>query len=196
MNDLSGHCPHCERYTLFSIGTSCTSNGSHYRWSIGVCNHCQKAILIYETLGEYGSYNTDSYYPSILPKPIPENIPDFIKSDLMEDHLCIGVNAFRASAVLSRRILQMICIDKGAKGEKLADQIEELRQKGIITVDIAEWAHSVRWVGNNAAHPTSSEVSKEDAEDILNLVEQMIHVLYVATKLAKGKKEKFAPKKA
>ena len=60
----------------------------------------------------------------------------------------------------------------------------------IITKDIKEWADVLRWVGNDAAHPESQEVTKEDAEDILKLAEQFMHVLYVATAIAKEQRSK------
>ena len=42
----------------------------------------------------------------------------------------------------------------------------------------------MRWIGNDAAHP-AAEVTKDDAEDILKLAEQFLHVIYVAPAIAK-----------
>jgi len=68
------------------------------------------------------------------------------------------------------------------------DQIEELANEGVITSELKEWAHVVRWVGNDAAHPDSLEVTEEDAEDILKLAEQFLHVLYVTPAIARERK--------
>ncbi len=72
--------------------------------------------------------------------------------------------------------LNTACIDKGANKDKLVDQLHELASNRTITEDLKEWADVVRWVGNDAAHPNKENVSKDDAEDILKLAEQFLHV--------------------
>jgi len=91
---------------------------------------------------------------------------------------------------MARRALQAACLDKGALGKRLIDQINDLASKGIITKDLKEWADVVRWVGNDAAHPTAEEVTQNDADDVLKLAEQFLHVLYVAPAIAKEQKAK------
>jgi hypothetical protein len=68
--------------------------------------------------------------------------------------------------------------------------LQELASNGVITKDLKEWADVVRWVGNDAAHPSKDEVNKEDAEDILKLAEQFLHVIYVAPAIAKERRAK------
>jgi predicted ATP-dependent protease len=81
--------------------------------------------------------------------------------------------------------MQSAAIEKGAVNGPLGDQIAELAAKGKITVDLKEWADVVRWVGNDAAHPGGQPVTREDAEEVLKLAEQFLHVLYVAPAMAK-----------
>ena len=56
-----------------------------------------------------------------------------------------------------------------------------------------EWGHEVRLVGNDAAHPKKPEkdtvVTKEDAEEILQLLEQFTQTLYVAPAIAEERKK-------
>jgi hypothetical protein len=77
---------------------------------------------------------------------------------------------------------------KGCKKSNLVQQIEELKQAGHITKDIEEWATVVRWVGNDAAHPSGQAVSKADADDCLKLAEQFLHVLFVTPAVAKSRR--------
>ena len=96
-----------------------------------------------------------------------------VKKDFEEALLCQSVGAYRGAAVLARRAVQSICLDKGAKkGENLHKQIKELFDKNIITQAIKDWADEVRYIGNDAAHPNKEEVSKEDSEDILELLDR------------------------
>jgi len=197
---VSIFCPYCKRYTALtpaSVEVKCESIYSTYQksvgaiwrrdyndvWWIGVCNYCKNPVLVHN--------EGDVVYPSPLPSPTDERIPEHIRKDINEAKLCLNVNAYRACAVMARRAIQNACIDKGAnRNKKLKEQIEELANKGVITNDLKEWANVVRWIGNDAAHPNKEEVSKEDAEDILKLAEQFMYVIYVAPAIAKERRKK------
>lgn len=178
------YCPYCYKYTeLSNRGSTNTMHGSYW---MGQCNACQKIVLLNNKTGEI--------YPYPLPKPIDKRIPDSIRIDFEESLRCLSINANRASAVMARRALQSICLDKGAKeNEKLVKQIDWLFEQGIITKDLKDWAHEVRFVGNDAAHPKipikDEPISKKDAEDILNLLEQFTNVLYVASAIAEERRK-------
>jgi hypothetical protein len=151
-------------------------NSQDYWW-MGVCNNCHEPVLVLR----------DGWriFPVPQPSPTDERIPKKIRNDLIEAKISFSVDAFRACAVMARRSIQSTCLDKGASNNDLVVQIEELTTKGIITKDLRDWATAVRWVGNDAAHPASAEVTKHDAEDILKLAEQFLHVIYVAPAIAK-----------
>ena len=85
---------------------------------------------------------------------------------------------------MARRVVQVACLEKGATNTKLVDQIGELSANGVITKDVAEWATVVRWIGNDAAHPATNDVTKDDAEDCLELAEQFLHVIFVTPAIA------------
>lgn len=192
---VSIYCPHCRRHTAlqFAPVEYRTDYGTYefpaiwktdYEniWWIGVCNYCQKPVLV-KNKGEI-------IYPNPLPSPTDERIPENIRLDLDEAKQCNSIHAFRACAVMARRAIQSTAIAKGATKEDLVSQINELESNGVITNDLKEWATVVRWVGNDAAHPNKDIVSQEDAEDILNLVEQFLNVIFVTPALAQEKRKK------
>jgi len=91
--------------------------------------------------------------------------------------------------------LQLCCFEKGAPDATLQDQIDWLLKKQIITKDLNDWAHEVRLTGNDAAHPSKDitkdvPISRDDAEDILILLEKFIDVLYIAPALADERRQK------
>jgi hypothetical protein len=159
---------------------------SHDRWGkkhwLGFCNACNGVILVAD--------NGARIYPFPLPTPTDIRIPEELRKDLDESKMCFSVDCFRACSVLARRCVQQACKKKGAKKEDLVDQIKELASSRTITEEMAEWASVVRWIGNDAAHPNASEVSKEEAEDCLRLAEQFLHVLFVTPAIAKERIEK------
>ena len=127
--------------------------------------------------------------PPPLPSPTDSRIPEPMRQDLIEAKECFSIDAYRACAVMARRSMQAACIDKGAVKDKLVEQLAELLNSGKITNDLKEWADVVRWVGNDAAHPNKEKVTSVEAEDILKLAEQFLHVLYVAPAIAKERKD-------
>lgn len=192
---LSIYCPYCHKHTSltpapvkYKYGYNEYTIGAFWErsyndtWWMGVCNACDMPVLVHN--------KGDHVYPSPLPKPTEQDIPQNIRSDLDEAKICFSSGAYRAAAVMARRAMQVAATDKGATSDKLVSQIHELRQKGKITEDLKEWADAVRWVGNDAAHPNGNAVTEDDAEDVLHLAEQFLHVLYVAPALAANIKKR------
>lgn len=185
-------CPYCHRFTYLSIVVSI--HGAHYtcvyksekdskHWWMGMCNNCKELCLVVE--------NGERIFPYPLPTPTDERIPESLKDDLNEAKLCFSVGAYRGCAVLARRVIQSCCIDKGAeKDKKLYQQINQLHENRVITEDIKNWATSIRWIGNDAAHPNEIPINKDDAEDSLKLAEQFLHIVYVAPAIARERLER------
>jgi hypothetical protein len=148
-----------------------------YVWWIGICNCCNEPVLVLN--------DADIIYPHPLPQSTDQSVPEDIRADLDEAKKCFAVSAWRGASVMARRAMQSAAIEKGATKKQLSDQVAELTNCGKITLDLKEWADAVRWVGNDAAHPGGQPVVKEDAEEVLKLAEQFLHVLYVAPAIAK-----------
>lgn len=192
---LSIYCPYCHRHTALSPAPVQYSHagrdytiGAFWKksynetWWIGICNACEEPVLALN--------NGDTVYPAPLPSPTEKDIPELIQLDLNEAKICFSAGAYRATAVMARRAMQVAAVDKGATGDKLVSQIHDLQQAGKITTDLKDWADAVRWVGNDAAHPNGVQVTKDDAEDVIQLAEQFLHFLYVAPALAAGIKKR------
>lgn len=151
-------------------------------WWIGICNFCREPVLVLN--------DGEKIYPAPLPSPTDSRIPPEVRNDLDEAKKCFSVGAYRASAVMSRRAIQSACIAKGVANKRLVDQLSEMASKGIITKDLKDLADTVRWVGNDAAHPDSQEVTKQDAKEILHLAEEFLKVIFVAPAIVQEQKKK------
>ena len=191
---ISIYCPHCHKHTALSVARAeyeadygrvyttpaIWKTDTGHRWWIGVCNGCRTPCLVLDE----GS----AVYPDPAPSPTDSHVPKDLAADLDEAKKCFSVSCYRASTAMARRVVQLACVQKGAKKTNLIDQIAELSASGVITKDIEEWATVVRWIGNDAAHPNKDVVTKEDAEDCLKLAEQFLHVLFVTTAIAKARR--------
>lgn len=160
-------------------------------YEISECNSCEQFFLV-ERIPS--NQQIVKIYPETLSKPVDDRLPENIKQDLKSALACFAINEYRASVTMARRALQGICLEKGApKDQKLKKQIDYLFTEGVITKDLKEWAHEVRYVGNDGAHPEDpadeKPVDRNDAQDILELLEKIADVLYVATAIAAERKK-------
>lgn len=176
-------CPNCHQRT--AITTRAKYDSSSGRYEIAECNGCDFFVMVKRNQSNSG---ISQVYPYPLPGATDERIPQKIRRDFDEALLCLSVSAVRGAAVLARRALQTICRDKGATKKDLKNQIDELFANNIITKDLKDWSHEVRYVGNDAAHSNDNEVQKEDAEEIIELLESLCEVLYVAPAKAAHRK--------
>jgi hypothetical protein len=195
MEHIKAICPYCKIKVSFSWidmtngGGQTTNYFNQYfenkqgAWILLECPSCNKCVLSEFKRKFYGTSSQlelKQIYPFPLPSSTDERAPLEIKKDIDEAKLCLSVNAFRACASMCRRAIQQACIKEGAsKNKDLEKQIDELKEKGVITEQIRKWAHSCRYLGNDASHPENPEVTKEDAEDVLSLAEQLMNILYV-----------------
>lgn len=190
-NNNSVYCCNCKKHTHLTPRANYSKSKCSY-W-IGECNSCDFCFLIKNWNEGYRQLR--EVYPNTLPEPIDSNVPDFLKNDLFEANTCFASKCYKAAALMSRRVLQMCCLDKNTpSGKKLLEQIDWLLEKQIITTELQQWAHQVRMVGNEAAHEQEKNlketVSKEDAEDIMKLLKAIVGILYITPKISKRMQEK------
>lgn len=197
-------CPHCGVYSTFRV----SAEHSNQYWGgfarILNCEHCRKHlyVIINPELDLRGNLvnpeDIIDYYPKRTPKP-DDSIPKNVADDYVEAVKCFDVKANKASVAMCRRALQSSVIEKGAKKDRLVDQIDELHERQIITKDIRDWAHEIRLTGNIGAHPDEDglqDVTHEEAEELIKFTEEYLNYVYimpakVAQKRArKTKKEK------
>jgi Domain of unknown function (DUF4145) len=103
----------------------------------------------------------------------------------------------KASAALSRRCLQHLLREKaGVKKGDLATEIQMVLDSKQLPSHLAEDLDAIRVVGNFAAHPIKSaqtgeivEVEPQEAEWLLNVLEQLFDFYFVQPALAKAKRD-------
>ena len=94
----------------------------------------------------------------------------------------------KASAALSRRLLQHLLREKGGvKPANLVAEIKEMREMNVLPATLSDDLDSVRQVGNFAAHPIKdketeaiAEVEDGEAEWLLELLEDVLEAFFVA----------------
>jgi hypothetical protein len=164
------------------------------------CNHCNNFLYVISDATRYGDGTTSinlsktkDYYPKNNPK-VDGSVPEKVARDFLEALVCFNVGAFKASVAMCRRALENSVIERGAKKGKLIEQINDLCDKQAITKDIKDWCHQIRIIGNMGAHPDEDgleEVTQEDANDLINFMEEYLNYVYIMpAKVAEKRKMK------
>ena len=199
-------CPYCGALSTFSciFSTKGTHRGYIFPFSVWSCHHCDRAIFITQKSSQYDHVVTErleieSIFPSIE-STVDERVPDGIAKDFIEAARCFNISAFKASVVISRRTIQKMCLNLGAnKGEKLYEQIDQLKQAGKLHPDLADIATEIRFLGNDGAHPVDDgldEITNEDAKEILDFTAELLDDLYVRPQKVLAMKKKREDKKS
>lgn len=126
-------------------------------------------------------------YPQYVPEK-HESIPQNIWSDYLEACKCFDVEAFKATVVMCRRMLQNVCLDRGAKKQNaksewisLRNQIKEAFPERDYSL-IHSIADSLKYFGDYGAHPQDDgidDVSKEDSKELLDFTYSILEIAYI-----------------
>ncbi len=115
-------------------------------------------------------------------RDLPDALPEKVLLDMLEASKCMDIEVSKAAVVMSRRALQNALLLKGAdKTIPLYKQIDVLKDRGIISSDVASLAHGVRHLGNFGAHPDEdllNDISFEDAKLAYQVVLKILKQLF------------------
>jgi hypothetical protein len=110
---------------------------------------------------------------------VSSDVPAQIAAVFQEAVRAAHADCPRASAVMARRTLEAITVEKGEATGTLADRLRRLASNGALVSTLADWAKEVRLVGNAGAHfDPIDTVSKKDAKELLVFVRELLRYLY------------------
>ncbi len=154
-------------------------------YSVLRCPACIKInIVTYDWHDGIESDDEISYeflYPknSTFPIGLPENILTAFKA--AEKVKSIDVNAY---AILMRRLLELVCLDRNAKVGTLAVMLKELADKNEIPIKLVKVATGLKDFGNIGAHAGSGELTEKEIPIVNALCSAILEYVYSAPHLA------------
>jgi hypothetical protein len=116
-------------------------------------------------------YPKQNYFGS----EVPETILKTYKEALRIKN--ISPTAF---AVMIRRSLEFLCMDKKAKGRTLSTQLKDISKSGVIPQTLIDMGDTLRFLGNQGAHATNYDIGFHEVESIDDFFAAMIEYVYVA----------------
>lgn len=172
------------------------------RIGIRVCPsyECRGVVAVAYHLGDFSFGGLLWCAPSELIDFDPKDIPREITESMREAVASHSVKSYRASALMVRRNLELLCQEKGVDGKNLKERIEALSRHVIVLPGLLAAADHLRILGNDAAHLEAkdySEIDEEHARIAIDVAKEILKAVYQHDDLvARLTRLKAAPKTA
>lgn len=189
-------CPHCgvrHVQTQQRFADTVDPHTGTVSWFLERCQNtsCEKLVLVEidsnngQVLGifPFVSYQLDTN--ASIPAPTAE--------DFREAGLCLGAGCFKASLVMSRRVLQRCLRDQGCDQRNLVDAIDAAVKGGVLRKAFHPIAEEIRHYGNLGAHPDDDQLTnanRDSAHQVLEFARLLIHEFYEVPARATQLKQK------
>jgi hypothetical protein len=182
-------CPHCGAYAqhdrqgplvVYSVGTDIVGGRgvaiNHFSVVIR-CLLCTKdTYFLVRNVAQHAEILHQYPLPiTALSTQLPANMAPVV----LEAEKCLAVGAPNACGVMCRRAMHVLCQDKGAQGKDLFKQLQDLKDRHLITPDLWQWAEELRVVGKHGAHPEWEDVTMDDADYAMRFLREVLRYVYV-----------------
>jgi hypothetical protein len=183
-------CPFCDEKGNFELEHRATKRKPNERKTLYFdtyrCANCAGYVMVLwsassSVLGVGGGL----YGYHVLPWPqkvteAPENWPEAVRRYWVQAQRNIQDENWDAAAVMARSALQVALRDNNAEGRNLRDEIDDLASKGLLPPVVKDWAHELRELGNDSAHPRpdAEATAPDDARDIVEFLDYLLRYLY------------------
>ncbi|QFS82350.1 DUF4145 domain-containing protein [Roseivivax sp. THAF197b] len=183
-------CPHCHTSSVFSVlrtpvqyqKATINSEGRKLTEPVKVAirqcpNESCRGIVLYLLYSD----NLESILPPERIGFSTENIPERLVSTLQEAITCHANGAFRASAMMVRRLLEELCDLNDADGKNLHDRLTALQEQVILPPALFEAMSHLKALGNDAAHIKAknySSVGAEESKLSIELAQEILKARY------------------
>jgi Domain of unknown function (DUF4145) len=125
--------------------------------------------------------NVVACYPPVTIDFDPAGVPVPVREALEEAIVAHAHGCYRAAALMVRRAIEEICLDKKATGDNLYARIDALGGQVVLPQPFLEGLHDVRLLGNDAAHVEArvyEEVGDEEVVAGIAIAKELIRAVY------------------
>jgi hypothetical protein len=178
-------------YESFAVERSGERTPIHFEQvSVLKCRHCRQGVVVVERehVGGHdyrekkggGMVTWDGFHWWPLPETtVSADVPELIRGVFSEAVQCLAVRCPRAAAVMARRCLEAVALEKGEPKGSLKERLDELGRRNVLHPTLVDWSHELRLVGNAGAHfDPIEQVSQEDAAQLVAFLRELLKHLY------------------
>ncbi len=152
-----------------------------YIWELALCPSCsginlRQVDVHWGAEPEIGMRAVRVVYPSVQKSfpSVPHDIDKAYQEALKVRH--ISINLFALSL---RRVIEGVCLERGASGRSLYEQLNNLAERNEIPAQLVEVAQKLRLSGNIGAHFGKGELTFAEAEILDELCVAILEYIYV-----------------
>ncbi|TWG53823.1 DUF4145 domain-containing protein [Aminobacter sp. J44] len=150
----------------------------HY--DVLVCEQCGNLTSVFWGMGSSGLVR---FHQVPWPRKTtgwPKHWPDDVGRYWVQAKRSIEVSNYDAAALMARSAVQLVLRYQNASGKNLFQEIEDLGARGLLPPVMIEWAHEVRELGNDNAHPIpgASGTTSADAQAVVEYLRMLLKVIY------------------
>lgn len=173
------HCHHDVEANLIRHFDSTVIEGIQYKYGFHKCPRCQSPLLVQRSRqkGMGPRINQVTLFP-LEPFKVDAAFPAAVKHDYEETVKCFQANAYTATAIMCRKMLECILEEKKVVGRNLSEKLSRAKEDKVIDATLLQWANMLRLVGNEAVHGIAATFTKEDAEDALTFIRAILEYIY------------------
>lgn len=173
-------CPHCGRLGVFEALNE-INDAVIERIILGqrMCPNRECKGHIFFVQDHYG--NIIVSYPSERIDFEKNGIPKNVLSTFEEAITCHANQCYIASAIMIRKTLEEICLDRIVKGENLKERIKDLGNKIVIPNELLLGMDELRLLGNDATHIESREfcaIEQKELEVAIDFTKEILKAVY------------------
>ena len=192
-SDRSATCPRCGVFSSFErtwAGTTARDVGQqHEVWD---CRRCHGGVYVRVQTGEKHVLN--AIYPFGDARALDDVEHGGVNDAYQEAVICVAARAPRAGALVCRRAIQLVTRDQlpAEKHGRLYEEIDALE----VPQSLKDVAHSILFLGNEAAHPEDDAwdaVGPDDLEGGISLLRTLVQYVYQMPAQTAKLASKFAP---
>lgn len=128
---------------------------------------------------------------SIYPKSIEGHkkadeiysIPEVVRRIYRESLSAFKNNLYILTGIGFRATVEAICNERSVAGRDLSARINNLAKMGLLSQTDANLLHSIRFLGNDAAHEMAA-ASEKNLMAALRIIDHLLHAVYIIRNLA------------
>lgn len=148
-------------------------------YDIYKCVACGNLTMVFWSAGD----RLHDYHQVPWPRnttSFPKHWPADVGRYWMQAQRSIEGENWDAAALMARSALQLLLRREKAEGNSLVKEIDDLAGKGKIPPVVQEWAHGLRVLANEAAHPQpgAGGVTEKDARHVVKFLRVLLTLLH------------------
>jgi len=183
-------CPFCDEKGNFALAHHEEKKKPNFdkrlNFDMYQCRNCMGFIHVLWSAGA-SSLRPRFYGYQVLPWPLKakpeasENWPEGMRRFWIQAHDSLTRENWDAANLMARSALQFVVREREAKGGTLFAQIDDLAAKGVLNPLMKDWAHEVRLLANESAHPEApvpADLDPQDVREAVNFLDFLLLYIY------------------